>query len=314
MPKLLLVLIILACSTSSKGQFFYDDGPLDSFVIKFDTDTSHYSPDTANVPLWQFGGTYKSFFGSDTSKKRMTTDTLSGYPIGANNFFLLRIPHVSHTLITFWHRYQTDSTKDGGLVEYSNDHGLSWSNVKGACNIDGGGLGCGGILTDSFYSSTDFVSLGGPCFNGTCGSTRKSAFQFAGCPGVKSTAGPGCSFYDVDTLYIRFRFVSDSTPDTLAGWAIDSVKVNYYLQSGYVDQHNPGQMKVVPNPSENGKFNLPRLADSKNYLIEITGTMGQLITRIPYTESLDLSTQPPGIYFYQIKGLQMIYSGILYYR
>lgn len=314
MRLLLFFALLFVCNrVTAQSSFLYDAGPLDSFVIKFNSDTTHIGADTASTPLWQIASNRKSFFGGDTTVIKMMTDSLNPYPTKANNYFVLRIPNISHTLITFWHRYQTDSGNDGGLVEYSRDHGVNWFNVKDSCNIDGLYPNLG-IVTSGFYSLGDTLRSGGAAFSGTCDTTRMSAFQFAGSEAVKTTAGYHCSFYGVDTLYIRFRFVSDTAVDTLAGWAIDSVKVNYFRQSSVRNVLQDFMLKTYPNPSLSGIFQFPELPDEKKLHIDILSPVGKIILSQPYTHAIDLSRFSPGMYIYRVSGGDFIYTGRLGYE
>ncbi len=56
-------------------------------------------------------------------------------------------------------------------------------------------------------------------------------------------------------MYIRFRFVSDTTADTLAGWEIDSVKIEHDRYEGGVRSIEQQKLAVYPNPSISGIFN-----------------------------------------------------------
>jgi len=310
---LLLCFFIAAFSATAQTPFFYGDGPFDSFTVRFNTDTTHIIPDAAATPLWQRAHNHKVFFGSDTTTVKMMTDTLNPYPVHANNYFVVRIPNRGNPVVTFWHRYQTDSAKDGGIVEYSGDRGLHWFNVKDSCNIDGVDH-FWGILTDGFYKLSDTLRSGGAAFSGQCDTTRISAFEFATGPGVKSTAGHNCYFFGTDTFYVRFRFVSDSVSDTLAGWAIDSVKVVYYMSGGSVHTVNDNLLQPFPNPSSTGIFNFPTVPDAANLRIEIVDPLGRKVYTQPYTGKLDISHLQRGIYCCRITGGTLVYSTLLRYE
>jgi hypothetical protein len=299
-----------------QAQFFEDGGPVDSFTVHFDDlDTNHfYIPDTAMVPLWQLGRTHKSFFTNDTNAVKMMTDTVNSYPVNANNSFILRIPHLGHTLIRFWHRYQTTIGADGGIVEYSRDKGDNWYNVKDSCNIDGTGDNTFGINTAGFYTLGDTIHSHDAAFSGVCDTTRKSAFQFAGAWGVKSTAGYHCSFYSVDTVYVRFRFSSDTTADTLAGWMIDSVQVTYFLQTGIVHSSAvQSALQVVPSPSSSGIFTFPALNDKRSLTAEVYDIYGRRVVQTANNNLFNLSHLPQGVYYYRILHGTNLYTGRLIY-
>jgi hypothetical protein len=295
-----------------------DGEALDSFTVRFTDDTiSNYIPDTSSIPLWQIGRTYKPFFTSDTSGLTgMMTDTLNNYPVGANNWFVLKIVRGYCTLVGFWHRYQTTSGKDGGVVEYSVNYGATWDNVKDSCNTDDSSWGAlEGIFTSNFYTATDTLNTGEKSFSGTSDTSIYSRFQFKDPPAAKLTAGYGC-VWDVDTFYVRFRFISDTIPDTLAGWLIDSIKVKHFeMGHGSVRQLNGiAILNIIPNPSHTGLFTFPSLKNERKFSTEVFNAIGQRVYQSPYRHSLDLSTFPRGLYFYKVTDGTEYYRGRLLYE
>lgn len=130
MRAILVLLISVLLSTPAIAQIdrFLGDAT-DSFFVRFDADTvSCYTPDTAAAPLWQIGRTYKPFFTSDTAGVvAVMTDTTHPYPVNANNWFVISLLKLNyHSIVfSFWHRYQTDSGRDGCIVELSQDNGVT---------------------------------------------------------------------------------------------------------------------------------------------------------------------------------------------
>jgi len=278
---------------------------------------SGYTADTATVPLWETGFTYKTFFSADSIPSAgIMTDTLHYYPANANHFFQINLQMGLNTIVDFWHRYQTDSPHAGGLVEYSTD-GSTWQNVIGLCSLDTFWGGVSGTFTDGFYTFADTLFNGSPAFMGNSGGTVYSRIQFfQGLPlkttSASDSSGP-CDFIPGDTLYIRFRFISDSTVDSLAGWKIDSMKVEIDHYSDYTGLHDASipQLKVYPQPSYDGQFHFPYLLGESEYSIEIFTLTGTRVMRMPYTEQLDLSSSPPGVYVYKVSNGYRYYTGRL---
>jgi len=309
----LAALLLLSASCFAQG--LYDGYPNDSVIIRLDTDTSHnIIRDTASSPLWQVGKTTKAFHPGDTvARVSMITDTAAPYPANANNWFGIKIPLGFHfnVIVDFWHRYSTDSFHDGGLVEFSIDTGVTWQNMTGDCNIDSNWNGPG-IFTSNFYGPYDTLATGEPCFHGSSGAaSRYSRFQFfVGFP-VKGTT-TGCEWNSTDTIYIRFRFISDMAADTLAGWDIDSLKIEYDNYPGSVARiNNGGSLRVSPNPSTTGIFTFPALANETGYSIDIYNSIGTLVRRQPYDTKLDLSGWGTGLYFYRVSNGTHCYKGQL---
>jgi hypothetical protein len=310
-PCVLIALIILPFTV--KAQHINDGSPLDSTTIRLNNDSiPNFIPDTAATPLWQIGRTHKTFFTTDTTAISMMTDTLHQYPVNANNWFIIKIPGGFNVIVDFWHKCQTDATHAGGIVEFSSDHGLSWQNIKGACNVDSFSFATG-ILTDNFYTFNDTLLTGEPSFTGTSGSTsRYSRFQFfQGFP-VKPSGSSGCTLF-ADSFYVRFRFVSDSTTDSLAGWKIDSIKIEQddYGGGAVTKMNHRIELHAYPNPSTNGLFTFPALANEHQFNIEVYNAMGARILKMPYQHSLDLSPYTHGLYYYKVTNGSEYYSGRL---
>jgi hypothetical protein len=309
---LVLIAFVLFPFTSV-GQWIVDGYDMDSTMQRFTTDSiPNYIPDTASIPLWQIGTTYKPFFMSGSfPTKTIMTDTLNNYPINANNSFVLKIPAWTNLIVDFWHKYQTDAGNDGGIVEFSLDNGINWQNVKGACNSDsfGWGLGGGDVFTANFYTFNDTLKSGEPAFTGIKDTVQYSRFQFfTGFP-VKPTSGGGCSF-SVMAIYVRFRFVSDSTTDTLAGWRIDSMKIERDIYPGNVRSVHNAHLPIFPNPS-NGIINFPKLEDEEKYTIAVYNYLGEKVANLPYAHSITLPERLPGLYFYRVTNGLVYYSGQL---
>jgi len=241
------------------------------------------------------------------------TDTMHAYPIHANNWFTIKVHHGFNTIIDFWHKYQTDSSHAGGIVEFSQDHGHTWQNIKGSCNTDSFSSGIGGVRTTNFYTFNDTLLNGEPAFTGINNVIQYSRFQFFdGFPvGPKRTSG-GCTF-SVDTFYIRFRFISDTATDTMAGWIIDSIKTENddYGTGAVAEISKQNTLNVFPNPSYDGTFIFPKLENERQYNIEVYNTMGERILKMLYTQSLELGNYPKGMYFYKVTDGNEYYSGQL---
>lgn len=317
MKKLLHYLIALSFCIQAKGQIMgpIEDGyPQTSITINFNDSVAiaHFlTGDT--VGLWQIGHSRKTFFGIDTTGPLvMITDSINNYPTKANNSFIIKLAPGYNTIVDFWHRYQTDGGHDGGLVEFSIDTGATWQNIKGACNIDSFPYGQVGVITDNFYTFNDTLLTGEPAFTGIRNYTQYSRFQFfMGLP-AKSTTPHSCNIPSHIPILVRFRFISDTTPDTLAGWMIDSIKVENDLYVGGVNAVFLKTHPVFPNPSCNGHFVFPSINDEGAYIIEVYNTMGERIFKTPYKEQLDISPYPRGLYYYKVSGPDQFTGQLLY--
>ena len=309
MKKILTGLFLLCFLPLGSIAQLVRGNPMDSTMLQFSNSMGGYVADTATSPLWQIGTTSKMFFETAGMPVHgIMTDTMHPYRMNANNWFVLKIVYGVNEIVDFWHKYQMDSTHAGGAVEFSVDNGVSWTNIKGHCNQDG--VNCSpGIRTENFYGSGDTIFDGTQAFSGTQDTPICSKFQFFG--GCQYGPIGSCNL-NVDTFYIRFRFISDSTNDSLAGWSIDSIKLEVNDYSGEaVKTINKLPLKVFPNPTTDFTFEFPPLADQEAYNISVFDAMGQKIIDLPYTQSLNLVGRQPGVYFYKVTNGTDYYSGQL---
>ncbi len=319
---LFFIISILLCAPAI-AQLENDLDPAsDSFFVRFSADTvRYYTPDTATAPLWQIGRTHKSFFTSDTAGVvSVMTDTTHPYPVNANNWFVISFPaqYFTSTVFSFWHRYQTDSGRDGCIVELSQDNGITWFNITDTCTpVPGSGLPTDyELFLDGYYSAGDTLITGESAFSGASSASRLSKFLLKSPPAPKTSANYSCSWIGMDSFFVRFRFVSDSVPDSLAGWFIDSIRVTKYpVAPGAVSESYPfSQLTISPNPSFSGIFTFPALRQQEQLTIIVTDVLGRVVLSAPYTQHLDLSSKPHGLYFYYVTDGRHYDSGKLIYR
>jgi hypothetical protein len=311
--SILSVIFLVFCCQFSIGQVVIDGLGLDSTTFRFtEVSPSWYIADTAWQPLWQVGNSSKVFCNTDTSLwETLVTDTAGYYPANADNWFVVKIQRRFNLIVDVWHRYQTTRGHDGGAIEYSIDKGATWHNLYGECYQDGSSWSRG-ILADSFYGAVDTLVNGMHCFSGCSDSTVCTRIQFfQGYPALTTAGGSDCAFI-CDTLYLRFRFVSDSIPDSLSGWRIDSIRSerdNY--GSGAASQLQRRTLQVYPNPSTNGVFHFPTLPAVENVSTTIHNVLGQQLLHLPYQERIDLSAMPKGLYYYSVTDGKYYNSGSL---
>lgn len=324
MKKLLLLtpalLFILNIAHAQWGNGVIDGEPLDSITFSFEQyDSLINKPrniliDTTGCTLWQIGYTNKPYFSSGSGNSfSIMTDTSLPYPINANDWFVLKLKGYNfNTIVSFWHKYQTDSLHDGCILEYSIDTGITWNNVKGDCNIDSGSItnAGSGVLTTNVYKKNDTLLTGEQAFSGNSNGWQYSRVQFfEGFP--LKTTGPTKTCI-MPTVYLRFRFVSDSIADTLDGWMIDSIKVEHDKYYGAVsDANKHNQLSIHPNPTYSGIIYFPELKNEQAYKTEILDPMGKLILSAPYKHKVDLSNIPKGMYYYKVSSGEELYTGHL---
>ena len=304
MKKTLLLLLLLP--VFANAQIF--NGPAtDSTTFTFASGDSliHYMPahaatmkiDTSGSAPWQIGNTLKPVFSNTVTPSRgIMIDTLLHYPKNANSYFVLKM-FVPICIISFWHKYQTDSLHAGGLVEFSTDS-ATWLNVAT----------CPGITTKNFYSVTDTLLTGKPAFMGNSNGEQLSQFQLMNCVGVKTTATNCYPYYNHPgaPIYIRFRFISDSTTDSLSGWMIDSIRIASTICSGGVSKiTTENSISIFPNPA----YSVLTIASPEVITnIIITNLIGETVYTHEYnTEKVEVNivNLPVGVYFIKINNTEV---------
>ncbi len=259
-------------------------------------DTSH--TDSTNTQLWQIGNTNKPFFADSGIVRGIMTDTIHEYPVNANSWFVIKgfsDFYYSLTIFSFWHKYQTSAGHDGGIVEYSIDTGHTWNNIlKYAC-----------LDSNNFYGVNDTLTSGEPAFSGTSNGWVRSQFEILSNPDL-------CAAYsNVFDFQVRFRFKSDSIPDTLDGWAISNISVRIDVEEGISKINKATTLNIYPNPSNDALFNFPAMDEEKEYSIEVMDAMGRRVLRMPYVHEINLSAYAKGIYFFRVSNGVENYSGKL---
>jgi len=299
----LLIAIVLFSFISSNAQYgdiLYCD------TIDFEQSSSRIVIDTLNLNnIWQIGVPAKPFFDSSYSfSNAIVTDLINPYPINDSSFFDLNIDDEMEEwymwgegLLSFWHKYETDTLQDGGYLEVSYDGGISWLNIIDDINhID--------AHADGFYSHNDTINGGIPAFSGNSGGWVYSEYYWWWVALVND--------WPDDSLIVRFNFKSDSINTYKAGWMIDDIRFNGYEVSGAIDENiSHNSLSVYPNPVSD--YFIINFKNDDEYLFELFDCTGRLLlSRHNITENsfriggLDLSS---GIYPFILKGNNNVYSG-----
>lgn len=260
-------------------------------------DTSIIVLDTTGCGIWQIGNTNKTVFSPvDTIYRRgIMTDTVGHYPINSNNSFSIKIFNTPpNLLIKIWHKFQTDSLHDGGIIELSSDTGRTWINII-PCPISGS------VLELFNFLDYDTLASGINAFSGNSGGEVLTEFQFFNCIGVRLMSSPcsGSSYFNFSqTNFIRFRFYSDSVADTLSGWMIDSIKiVNPSCEPGKVQNIKNKTVEIFPNPTTD-EINI-KTTNTQPYTISLYNMLGQQVYSITTNKDqqpIDVSRLPAGVY------------------
>ncbi len=216
---------------------------------------------------------------------------------------------------TFWHRYNTQKGKDGGIVEISTDEGNTWEDLRFHFVMNG---------YNSFMTNSSISQL---AFTGDSEEYIQSIIDL--------------DEYIGEDVLIRFRYTSDET-ESEEGWFIDDIKFfgDYHeIRNEACVSSDLGEnicsdftsvvfgepvftstnniesdlgVSLFPNPT-NGKLYVTLENQNSNNAVANTSTSfkfvgmdGRLIQTTTFdisngTFDFDLSDFPKGIYFLQIQ-------------
>ncbi|MBI1289448.1 MAG: T9SS type A sorting domain-containing protein [Flavobacteriales bacterium] len=290
--KRAFLLLLFACSVAiAFGQAPYgltygEDAPITfedtGFIPYFLIDTNQ----TGNI--WQIGRPQKNFMDSAYSTPySLITDTLSLYPINTMSTVQMTfLATEGYMWLTFFHRYDTDSLKDGGKIELSID-GVGWHNVT-----DSSYWHANGFWTEwgsDFYSYQDSVaSLNGPGFSGHSGGWATAQFNFY---------YQDAPIYP-DTFQLRFVFASDSLDTGKEGWLIDNISIG--TDHLGVEDHQIAESLFYPNPSD-GTVRMKGLhAAMQEWRVYDCSGRAVKVSHQTGNDQLDLSDLDNGVYFISI--------------
>ncbi len=213
-------------------------------TVNFETTSLLVEIDTTAGSIWQIGKPGKLVFDSAYSApKAIVTDTLLSYPINNTSSFTLGFQlYGGQPYIEFKHRFDTDSLKDGGFVEISQDSGQSWMLLSDTTyqNWNNPFYWLYGLETQNFYGVNDTLKNAPIGFSGRSNGWTTSIIRFP-CFAVKKP-------YE---LMLRFTFVSDSINNPGDGWIIDDIYIHNQGVCSNLAENQLPQVDAYPNPFSN---------------------------------------------------------------
>ena len=264
----------------------------DSIILKIDTST------TGNI--WQIGKPLKTIFDSTYSyPNAIVTDTSHYYP--PNNFsaFTVKIFDPAWTgfyindveIISFKHKFDTDSLQDGGYVEVSYNNGITWTNIANDTM---------GWWDPYFYSQDNdpnpIIANGNAAFTGSSDGWLQSAIS--GCNRtILSNPLP---------VYLRFVFSSDSNIDICLGCG---------NCLGIKDAQNKELISIYPNPAIDYVNIQLEQTYIQDLVLDIYNALGQrvyqtIIPKLKKEVKVDLKGFEKGLFFLVLRdGYDIIGSG-----
>jgi hypothetical protein len=221
--------------------------------------------------IWQIGVPNKVFFDSAYSRNNaLLTDTTRPYPTNNHSFFDLIIPlKFSNIQVEFWHKFDTDTLKDGGFIEVSFDKGNTWKNL---------------VNKDSVYHDRN-------CYNNLYTEKNFLSDKINGISGNSMTWKLAMIHFEIfilakkefiDTLMLRFNFISDSIQSNKSGWMIDNLVVWRIKPVGAVNEVSARKsfFQVFPNPMDEWTSIVIHSSLNTNNVLMITNLLGETIKEI----------------------------------
>jgi hypothetical protein len=234
MKSLLLTVIGLFFLTPVLAQI--DTIDFEGSLLQIEIDTSYADN------IWQIGQPNKAIFDSAYSVPfAMITDTVDYYPTSNQSSFILKVElDGSDRVVSFKHKFDTDSARDGGFVEVSFNQGIDWLHLSANTQefIDEGNV-YQFVETENFYQPNDTIHNGKSAFNGSGGEWANSTITFW-CVAFKAPI----------ECHIRFTFSSDTVETNQEGWLIDNITVENGGWCSGIDEYNRGlkMLTISPNP------------------------------------------------------------------
>lgn len=307
--KKIATIIALMLVTFCKAQF---NALLEVDSTNFESNAALVHLDiSAKKNIWQIGMPRKEFFIKAYSLPfAIMTDQRNSYPIDNLSSFTVSIQptlaaFIPDVFIGFWHKFQTDSLKDGGYLEFSLDSGATWKNVVLANSSEGISI----YESINFYTPRDTIQGGIPAFSGEQSNWEYSEVFLQWILPVTPSQGSKYVNRDIVTqkVMLRFNFKSDLIQTNKAGWIIDNLTIGIKDLVGSTPENTLRNfdVKFFPNPAnEQGIFQVVSKNNEHNFTLKIYNPAGQIIisTALDKNNQYILKTKElvAGIYFYEV--------------
>lgn len=260
--------------------------PYTSIIIEIDTD----NPDN----IWQIGPPQKFIFDSAaTSPNVLITDTINNYPVNNNSSFSITMQPDQwyyYGIVAFqWkQKLDMDTNSDGGIVEYSEDNGNTWTSIFNNPYVY------------NFYGfdslNVDTLNSGEWAFTGTDSVWRDIWLCF------------DASYYFTifnQPFIIRYTFKSDSIDNNKEGWMIDNMLMHLTYLHGAINEKEQPYLKVYPNTTT-GIVHIETMKLQEYHIIEqmelisVDGKVVETFGKAPTKFYIDISKHASGMYYLKV--------------
>lgn len=277
---LIIFLIIQVFNGLSQSTIFYAD------TLNFEEPCNYLFIDTSSTNLWQIGIPNKTILDSAYSKPfAILTDSSNYYSPDNHSIFILKLEPESieaggQTSISFWHKFDTDSINDYGVVEVSYDEGNAWNVL------------CTDTTYNIYFLRNDLWSethLATGQSNGWVNDNITFDFYLVG------TGNP-------ENIWLRFSFYSDSVPNEKEGWMIDNIQIIGSMPWGIKENID---INSLPYPNPTGEIiNFNFQNTNTKYNIELYDPYGQIVKEVKNIQTshyaVNVADLKAGVYFYVI--------------
>lgn len=269
--------------------------------VHFDDTTNFHmiTIDTSSCNIWQIGTPSKSLFSQAYSLPfSMMTDTANIYSSGVHSWFEVNVGQwQGRRWISFMHKYDTDTLKDGGYITISWDNGISWRNILHDTIWGAGTPGYGDWFNfcKNIYSPSDSLSNNQPGFSGSSNGWVHTVLAWYYIP-VKQNPG--------DSILLRFNFVSDSIGNNREGWMIDNFNIyEIELMGGIGETDIQSCVGLFPNPmNQSATLHLDKCY--QHVQIDVYSTEGRLVESRSYSNTEQVNFErgnlTRGLYFLKV--------------
>jgi len=318
---LLFFTILFACQAKSQFSeaiiiFYYtnfENNKVEGYEGFLTDSINHWIIDTSNHEnIWQIGKPDKMFFDSAwSSPTAIVTDTIKHYPVNNHSTFQINLKkpwyfsyrYWSEVTLNFFHKFDIDTLHDGGYIDVSYDGGKTFTN----------------IIDDNYYNVrlSDNLNLFGDTITGGIHAISGNSKNNIHADKNGWIYSQIAFFWEeenwdkIDSMIIRFNFVSDSIDNSKEGWLIDDIFliVNDFYSIGINNNRaNNNKLTVFPNPAVNFiTVKSPETIES----LEIYSLEGMLVYNRHIhskNKNINIETIPKGLYLIKVKCNTNIYT------
>ncbi|WP_306643878.1 T9SS type A sorting domain-containing protein [Sanyastnella coralliicola] len=286
----------------------------DDTLFTFETPFEHVLIPSDSSNLWVIAQPNKIKLDTAfTPQLALITDSINNYPINNHSSFDLILSSELNTtsvyfdygfFVEFQHKMYSDTLTDGGYIEASYDGGETFENIIDQPSAD--------VYWDvspwndfeytnfNLYTDDDTLYNGERGYSG-CFDWTQTNFGWGYIP----VAPSGLLSTQVDTIILRFNFISDSLDTQKEGWMIDNFRFYAVDFGGFIGGPADANFTVGPIPAQQQvTVNFPVPYGQLRY--EVYDLQGKVVKEIAESGTqasvIDIDDLPNGLYILRIWG------------